>query len=298
MVSLPDPFVKVVGPPLAKLSRRVNGQRPADPAVRAASDARYRAIRELGDRYHSTLTASPDLTRFEFRVFSQNGEDGVIAEILHRVGATSFSFVEFGIDGGAEGNCVFLADVLGWNGLFMEAGEEPFLALQEKYQSNDRVQCVRASISPANIDEILAAADVPQELDVLSIDVDGDDYWIWEAMTYCQPRLVLVEYNSSLDPSAQLVKPPGSGAGWDGTDYFGASLGALRALAARKGYTFVHTDLTGTNAFFVLDSLADRFPELTPPSRPPNYPDGGRHRRDPLNRPYTDVGPGAQPPSA
>jgi hypothetical protein len=104
---------------------------------------------------------------------------------------------------------------------------------------------------------------------VLSIDVDGNDYWIWEAIESYRPRIVVIEYNAQLDPARRLVQrlDPSPGA-YDGSDDFGASLGALRELGERKGYRLAHTELTGTNAFFVrADLTAD--PPL--PEDPPVF---------------------------
>ena len=104
----------------------------------------YMALSELGTR-HGLIDDEPAgevadtrLTPFELRVFSQNGEDGVIAEILRRIGAPSRYFVEFGVESGREGNCVYLADIAGWRGLFMEAGEEMFRQLERKYATAGR----------------------------------------------------------------------------------------------------------------------------------------------------------------
>ena len=112
-------------------------------------------------------------------MFSQNGEDGVIEEILRRIGIADGSCVEFGIESGIEGNCVFLADVLGWDALFMESHPDRFAALAGKYRHRPGVQTVRAMVGPTTSTASWTAPACPTELDVLSIDVDGADYWIW-----------------------------------------------------------------------------------------------------------------------
>ncbi len=90
----------------------------------------------------------------------------------------------------------------------------------------------------------------------MSIDVDGQDYWIWEAIERYRPRVMIVEYNSAIDPRRKLVQPDEPDRSWDGTDRYGASLGALQAWPRRKGYRLVHTDLSAVNAFFVRGDLA------------------------------------------
>ncbi|HET9102351.1 MAG TPA: hypothetical protein VFN55_03280 [Solirubrobacteraceae bacterium] len=266
----------------------------------------YLALAELGRRYAAVAEGSlgepPDrgLAGSELRVFSQNGEDGVLAEILGRIGVSERFFVEFGIESGREGNCVYLADVAGWRGLFMEGGDAFFAALQRKYAAQASVSTVKAMVTPANIEELLRAASVPAEPDILSIDVDGQDYWIWHAVQSFRPRVVVIEYNSALDPRRRLVQPNDPLGGWDGTDYFGASLGALAGLGRDKGYTLVHTELSGANAFFVRDDLvADRFPDPVDVARRglPNYfQNGYRHPASHGVGRYIDLDhPGAGP---
>jgi len=224
------------------------------------------------------------LTASELRCFSQNGEDGVIAEILRRIGTGTRTFVEFGVESGIEGNCVFLADVLRWRGLFMEGDPASFARLSAKYAADDRVRTLHAIVTPQTIEQLMSSAGLPPELDVLSIDIDSADYWVWAAITSFSARLVVIEYNAALGVDRVAVQPRDHAAGWNGTDDFGASLRALELLGAAKGYRLVHTELAGCNAFFVRDDLAaDRFPAAAEVVRigGPNYfLQGGRHPHD------------------
>ena len=194
----------------------------------------------------------------------------------------------------SRANCVFLANILGWRGLFIEGDPAMFAELSRKYRFNPNVATANALLSPANIDEVFRAQAVPDDFDILAIDVDGNDYWVWQGLRTYRPKVVIIEYNSGLDPSQRLVQPFRH-EGWDGTSYFGASLGAMRALATEKGYRLVYTELAGVNAFFVRSDLAADFPsaDLLPP-RFPNYYFGGRgHPEDPLNRQYLDPAGGS-----
>lgn len=238
----------------------------------------YRTARTLLDAYPSlpqlAVAPRPDISRplptCELRVHSQNGEDGVLAEMLARIGPGTRSFVEFGIGPGSEGNCVFLADWCGWRGLFMESQPEAFARLRRKYALNQAVQTFHTAVTPGTIDALLHKAGVPYDLDVLSIDVDGADYWIWSALTRVAPRVVVIEYNATLGGERRLVQHPDRGP-WDGTAAFGASIAALESLGRARGYSLVHTDLTGTNAFFVRNDYAALFPETRAPRiRGPN----------------------------
>jgi hypothetical protein len=227
-----------------------------------------------------------DLTPFELGVTSQNGEDGVLAEVLRRTGVRGRWFVEFGAGPGEEGNCVLLADALRWRGLFLEADAAQAARLASKYAASRRVATRRARVSAETVDDLLAAAGVPPELDVLSIDVDGNDYWIWRALSRFRPTVVVVEYNAALGTDDALVQPYDPDRAWDETDYFGASIRALEELGRDKGYRLVHTDLAGVNAFFVRAEHGAAFP---PPERVPRRPPGyaaGALPPDPHRRAY------------
>ena len=235
-----------------------------------------------------------DLTPYELRVFSQNGEDGVVAEALRRVGMGTRRFVEFGAEEGREGNCVFLADVLGWQGLFIEASPARFGRLSDRFRDRPRVVTQHAQVTPQNINSLIAAAGFTGDIDVLSIDIDGHDYWVWSAIDVIQPRLVIIEYNAHIPYPKRLTQPLSDVGAWQGTDYFGASLAALEQCGRDKGYVLIHTDLAGVNAFFVREQDSRLFPdEDRVPRRSPNFfLGGGGHPADDTGRSMIDpVGP-------
>jgi hypothetical protein len=239
---------------------------------------RYRELRDLADRAGWDRR---DLTCFEASFTSQNGEDGVIQEIIRRIGAPTRYFIEIGASA-EEANCLLLADALGWHGLFVDGNALQAWRLKRKYQNSDAVAAHLRVITPTNINEVLDADGIPPDVDVLSIDVDGNDYWLWDALTIRRPRIVIVEYNSSIASESVSVQPYRL-RGWDSTSHFGASLGALRRLGSSKGYRFVHADLSGTNVFFVRRDIAgDEFlPEDEVAHRPTNYHLMGRTHRLP-----------------
>jgi hypothetical protein len=256
----------------------------------AERQAFFAALAELARRHagESIPPAGPDLTGCEWGVYSQNGEDGVLAEILRRIGPGRREFVEFGIERGVEGNCVALADLLDWSGLFMEADEERARSLAWKYRDSAHVRTVCARVTIENVNELFAAHGVSPEPDVLSIDVDGNDVWIWRAIAPTSPRVVVIEYNANLDHGRAIAQPYDPEWNWSGTDWFGASLGALDTVAARKGYGLVHTELAGVNAFYIRNDLLNHFSDIRRvPRRSQNYdghgyghpvhPGGGRY---------------------
>jgi hypothetical protein len=288
----------VACPPVtrADLKRRLREvmQAARDAAGRpATSREQLLALSEYARRHAGDIPGGGelrDLTLFELRVFSQNGEDGVIAEILRRTGAPGRYFVEIGAGDGIECNCAALADLVGWRGLFVEASDVGMDPLRRKYGANARVQMLQAMVMPGNVEELLTAQAVPDEPDLLSIDVDGSEYWIWQALERRRPRVVVVEYNGSLPPGRRLVQPRDKGA-WDHTDFAGASLDALVTLGAEKGYRLVHCELTGNNAFFVREDVPGDFPDPSEvPHRAANHwLSGGRHPPDHLGREYVDL---------
>jgi hypothetical protein len=203
---------------------------------------------------------SGDLRTFERKVFSQQGEDGIIEEIFRRIGETNRYFVEFGVETGVECNSARLARECGWSGLFMEADPDEFPVLQANYAPYPGVTCVKAMVHSTNIQQLFADAGVPAEPDLLVIDIDGNDYWVWKAVVDYRPRVVVVEYNPFYPPPSRWVMAEDPNFSWKRTDYFGASLGALSRLGKSKGYDLVGTDSHGVNAFFVRsDCAADNF---------------------------------------
>jgi hypothetical protein len=235
---------------------------------------RERQLSEQFDRLRAR-----DLRAFERKVFSQNGEDGILQEIFHRIGVKTRYFVEFGVESGSECNCARLALHEGWQGLFMEADSSHFAALRERYRSYPGVYCHQTAVTSDNVEQLFAARAVPHTFDVLSIDIDGNDYWVWQAIQNWRPRVVVIEYNASHTPDRRWVMRENNAHRWDGTTYYGASLASLTALGRKKGYALVGTNSTGVNAFFVREELAtpDRFPDPTvfwyysPPNYAPHY---------------------------
>jgi hypothetical protein len=203
--------------------------------------------------------ASNDLTGYELSVFSENGEDGVLVEIFRRIGRRRGCFVEIGANS-TESNCIFLADALGWSGLIVDANAEECERIARKYRTRPDIKVQRHFVTAENIEDILRESEIPRSLDLLSVDVDGNDYWIWAALREHAPAVVVIEHNAALDPRKRLVQAYSPNRQWDGTANFGASVAALCELGMQKGYKLVHGELAGANLFFVREDLVkDRF---------------------------------------
>lgn len=198
------------------------------------------------------------LPRHGFKGFSQNGEDGIIAEIIRRIGAGSKTFVEIGVETGVECNTAMLL-LDGWRGTWIEGSPEMAAAAQ-RIADVAPVTVINSFVTAENIDGLIRAAVGEDELTLLSIDIDSNDYWIWKAVTCVNPRMVIMEYNASIPPPISATIAYNDKAQWDGTVYFGASLAALESLGREKGYSLVGCGLEGINAFFVRDDLlGDKF---------------------------------------
>lgn len=188
-----------------------------------------------------------------FKVYSQGPEDGMIHEIFRRIGTETKRFVEFGVQTGLECNTTFLL-MEGWQGAWIE----PTAAHVEQARATFAdypVEIVEDAVTVDNADRLISSLAGDDGLDLLSIDIDSNDFWVWQAIQTVQPRLVIVEYNATLPPFVRKTIKHDPQRFWNGTNYFGASLGALTALGEHKGYRLVGCTLVGTNAFFVRDDL-------------------------------------------
>ena len=198
------------------------------------------------------------LVRFGFKVFSQCDEDGIIQEIFRRVGTTNRTFIEFGVETGVECNTVKLL-LDGWRGLWLDGTATNIANIRTNFSTffdDGRLQALEAFINAECINSLFEKAGITGNIDLLSIDIDGNDYWVWKAIEVVQPRVVVIEYNAALRPPLSLVVPYDPKARWNGSSYFGASLEALVRLGREKGYRLVGCSFSGANAFFVKDEVA------------------------------------------
>lgn len=195
-----------------------------------------------------------NLKNFEKKVFSQNGEDGIIEEIFLRIGTINRYFVEFGVEDARECNCRYLLENRGWSGLWIDGSKENIDEARNRYK-NHPVQLIDRFITKENINSLFKEANVPKEFDLLSIDIDGNDYWIWQELTEYSPRAVIIEYNASIKPEKHWVYPYDAHHIFDGSRHYGASLSALVELGKTLGYSLVGCDSQGVNAFFIRNDL-------------------------------------------
>ena len=166
------------------------------------------------------------LELYGFKVYSQNDEDGIIEEIFNRIGTTNKIFVEFGVSNCLECNSHYLLHK-GWRGLWIEGSRKHFDEMFARFFPVIRIGqlgCINAFITKNNINDLIQSAKISGEIDLLSIDIDGNDYYVWEAINVVRPRAVVIEYNAKFPPPVEWIMEYEESHIWDITDDFGASI--------------------------------------------------------------------------
>ncbi|WP_157147117.1 FkbM family methyltransferase [Brachyspira pilosicoli] len=212
--------------------------------------------------YTNALNDPKRLENYGYKVYSQNDEDGIINEIFNRIGTTNKFFIEFGVQDGIECNCHYLL-FQGWEGVFIEGSKDYCDKINKYYESlisKSKLQVINAFITKENINDLISSTKAIsiKDIDLLSIDIDGNDYHIFQAIDVINPRVVIIEYNVKFPPPVKWVMPYNSKHVWDGTEKQGASLQAIVDLAKVKGYELVATNISGVNAFFVRKDLYNK----------------------------------------
>jgi hypothetical protein len=209
-----------------------------------------------------------DAQRAEYRVFSQWGEDGIIQFLIGRIHIENRIFVEFGVENYTESNTRFLLSNDHWSGLVIDASAAniDYIKRDPIYWACD-LKALQAFVTRDNINDILRENAIHDDIGLLSVDIDGNDYWVWQAIDAISPRIVVCEYNSHFGPTAQVTVP------YDpkfvrerahfSRIYYGASISALCSLGKSKGYSLVAANSAGNNVFFVREDLRGELPVLS-----------------------------------
>jgi hypothetical protein len=203
---------------------------------------------------------SKNIQDYEFKVFSQWGEDGIIQYLINAIEIKNKTFIEFGVEDFSESNCRFLLMNNNWKGFVLDGSSTNINRLKNSYYYwKYQIDSVDAFITKENINELILTSHFDEDLGILSIDLDGNDYFIFEAIKSYKPRIIICEYNATFGPSRKISVP------YDpkffrtekhySNLYFGSSLAALTFLAKKKGYSLVGTNSAGANAFFVRNDL-------------------------------------------
>jgi len=197
------------------------------------------------------------MKQFEKNIHSQFGEDGVVEEIFNRIGVRWATCIEFGAwDGLHLSNTLHLWRALGWKALLIEGDPQKYRDLLKSTAGHPHVRHLNRMVTPSGagqLEKLIGEAGFPREIDLLSIDIDGDDIYILESLETIRPRVIVVEYNPTIPAHLNVRQKPG--------EYFGASALALLEAGHSKGYRLAHA--TRVNLFFVHGSEWDKlgFPE-------------------------------------
>jgi hypothetical protein len=201
-----------------------------------------------------------DFVKAERHVFSQGGEDGVLEKLFEYIKPTSRFAIEFGGGDGVENsNIRNLLVNHGWSGLYIEGDEKLARKSQETYRNNPKVTSMHAWVYPGNVELLFEAAKVPMDVDLLVIDIDSSDWYVWRTIHDYRPKVVEIEYNGLFPPPIKAVVEYHPMSYWDGTMYLGASIQSYYELGKKKGYELVYADSRGLNLFFVDKQYYERF---------------------------------------
>lgn len=204
---------------------------------------------------------------------SQFDEDGILEEIFNRIGIKYYNAVEIGAGDGLENNTIYLLQQ-GWNCVWVEAMPDRVAFIRDKFKDADTLTVVEKTVQPDTVNTLIDHTD---EIDLWTLDIDGNDYWVFEEFdaTKNNPRVIMLEYNAKFKPPMEWAKGYDPNHKFDKSDYMGASLQSLTRLADKKGYALVGCGITGANAYYVRkDLLGDLFQE---PYTAENHYEPGRY---------------------
>ena len=210
--------------------------------------------------HHYGSQTSRDINDYEFKVFSQFGDDGIIQFLTRVIDIEHRTFIEFGVEDFSESNCRFLMQKDNWSGFVIDGSEENIERLKNFtwYWRHD-LQAVAAFINADNINHLLELSGFDGDLGILNIDIDGVDYYVLEAIQRFRPRILITEYNSIFGARRAITVPYRHDfirtRAHPSNLFYGASLPALQDLASSKGYTFVGCNSAGNNGYFIRDDL-------------------------------------------
>lgn len=209
------------------------------------------------------------LSEVEFKVFSQWGDDGIIQWLIHNLDIPNKTFIEFGVENYRESNTRFLMMNDNWSGMVIDGSALNIKQIVEsEYFWKYELFAKAAFIDKENINLLLSECKFNEEVGILHIDLDGNDYWIWKEITTIKPILVILEYNSVFGIEKSITIPYEKSfrrtEAHHSNLYFGASLRALHELSMQKGYAFIGCNSAGNNSYFVRkDRLNPKIKEIS-----------------------------------
>jgi hypothetical protein len=240
--------------------------------INSTLDFVQQSLGRIESRQLFPVSNSAGLQSNEFKVYSQSGEDGIIQYLINKIQIQDKRFIEFGVENYLESNTRFLAINNYWSGLVIDGDLENI-----EFIKNDpiywrcNIKAEHSFVTKDNINEIFLRNGLSGDIGLLSIDIDGNDYWIWETINTISPAIVIAEYNSFFGAKREITVPYNPTfvrkSSHFSKIFYGASIAALTALANKKGYKLVGSNQAGNNVFFarndLMTSLSERSIEDT-----------------------------------
>lgn len=256
-----------------------NKVQPLSPFDRKRLDeisALHKQVQYLISLQHQQMLSNglkPDMDALQFRTFSQNGEDGLLHYIFSTIGSETKKVVEICCGNGQECNATNLIVNYGWEGLLVDGNPKNIEYARKFFASRSECkmwppQLVQSWVTVENVNDLISSHGFEGEIDLLSLDIDGNDYWIFEAIDCISPRVVITEYQNSMGPNnaktqkydPEFVQQRNE----EGLDLYGTSLPALAHLAKQKNYRLVARQEKCINAVFMRNDVGqDLFPEIS-----------------------------------
>ena len=238
-------------------------------AIRKSQQTDILLLGTLLARQNKALPVLDNIASAEFKVFSQAGDDGIIQYLIHKVYIPETTFIEFGVENYVESNTRFLLKHNNWSGLVIDGSEKAisYIKTDDIYWQHE-LKALQSFITAENIDDLISSQGIKGEIGLLSVDIDGNDYWVWKAITVVDPVIVVAEYNSVFGIERAITVPYRADFVRSKEHYsylyFGASLKALCMLAEEKGYAFVGSNSIGNNAYFIKKDRLGPLKALSP----------------------------------
>lgn len=236
--------------------------------VRQAKEDNVATKLAIGAGLAKMTNQAKSIKEAEFKIFSQFGDDGIIQYLIGYVKPRVDTFVEFGVEDYEESNTRFLLMNNNWKGMIID-GSSTFIDYikNSSFYWRYSLKAIASFITAENINQLLVNNGISGQIGLLSIDIDGNDYWVWKAITVVDADIVVIEYNSLFGSERTITVPYKPDFMREEAHYsylyFGASLPALYDLAIKKGYAFVGCNQAGNNAYFVKEEKLNGLPALS-----------------------------------
>ncbi|WP_461093757.1 hypothetical protein [Spirosoma gilvum] len=245
-----------------------NQLREAQDQLRQAKEDNATTKLAIGAMLAKQATQATSMKEAEFKLFSQFGDDGIIQYLISYVKPQVDTFVEFGVENYEEANTRFLLMNNNWKGLVIDGSSTHIDYIKSRsFYWRYSFNAVASFITAENINQLLVSNGISGQIGLLSIDIDGNDYWVWKAITAVDADIVVIEYNSLFGSERSISTPYSPDFVREQAHYsylyFGASLPALYGLAVEKGYAFVGCNQAGNNAYFVKKEKLNGLPSIS-----------------------------------